>query len=361
MRKIYFTVGPSQSFPTLSKHVSAAVKDEIPSLNHRGKEFKNLFGDTVAKLGKLLKIPSTHQVFFVSSALESMERSVQSTVEISSYHVITGSFGKSWMQIAEQLGKNVYKAPGVDVGHLIVPKDVELICITHNDTSTGIEIPMSDIYTLKRKYPKKLIALDIVSSVPYVDIDFSLIDIAFFSVQKGFGLPAGLGVLIVGDKALEKTNQLYKKGISIGSFHSFKNLSEKAVDNQTPETPNVFNIYLFNKVLTDMLKQGIQNIRTETLKKAGIMYDFFDGHKTYTPAVSELDLRSKTTLVINTAGDTAKIRKLLSQKGFEIGAGYGEHKEDQMRIANFPSHSVSEVKKLLANFQKRSNSKNNPK
>lgn len=350
MKKVFFTVGPSQIYPTLPKHLQRALLEDIPSLNHRGGEFKKLFSDTSLKLKRLLKIPSSHAVFFISSALEGMERTIQSTVESISYHIITGSFGKTWMNISKQLGKEAIAAPGVDVKNLLVPKDAEIICITQNDTSTGIQILMDDIYVLKKKYPKKLISLDVVSSIPYVDINYELADVTFFSVQKGFGLPAGLGVIIVSPEAMQKCGQLVKKRLSIGSFHSFENLYKKALDSQTPETPNVLNIYLFNKVLTDMLDQGISKIRKETDQKTKMMYDFFDAHPTLQPAISELEMRSQTTLVINTSGNTAKIRKKLSEAGFEIGAGYGDRKDDQIRIANFPSHTLSQVKQLLKNL-----------
>lgn len=341
---IYFTVGPSQVYPTLNKHILKAINEDIPSLNHRGKEFKNLFQDTTSKLKTLLSIPEDFQIFFVSSALESMERIIQSCVEKCSYHVATGAFGSTWAKIATQLGKKTLKidaekGEGIDVGDLKIPSKAEIICLTQNDTSTGVWLPMEDIYKLKKKYPEKLLATDVVSSIPYVDIDFKFIDIAFFSVQKGFGLPAGLGVIIVSPKALEKT--------SVGSFHSFKNLSEKAKDFQTPETPNVFNIYLLNRVVSDMLKVGLPKIRKQTNEKAQLIYKFFNNHKKYSPFIKNLKFQSPTTIVIDVSGESESLRNKLSKKGVLIGSGYGENKLNHIRIANFPSHKVEGVKLML--------------
>lgn len=353
MKKIYFTVGPSQVYPTIPKHLQNAIDEDILSLNHRGIEFKELFQSTTDNLKSLLNIPKDYQIFFVSSALESMEKTIQSTVENSSFHIVTGAFGKTWADFANQLGKKVFKyeeIQNVNLENLEIPKQAELICITQNDTSTGIWIPMEDILKLKKKNPEKLIALDVVSSVPFVDIDFKTIDITFFSVQKGFGLPAGLGVIIVNPKALEKTEKLFNKGINIGSYHSFKNLSEKAIDYQTPETPNVLNIYLFNKVLKDMLKIGITKIRKETEQKAKLFYEFFDNHKKYNSFVKNPRFRSPTTLVFDVNGESEDLRKTLSKKGFIVGAGYGENKLNHLRIANFPSHGIEDVKNLLKNI-----------
>ncbi len=380
-RKIYFTVGPSQTFPTLEKHILKALKEDIPSLSHRGTKFNKLFENTTTNLRNLLNIPKTHEIYFVSSALESMERTLQSTVEKNSFHLITGSFGKAWYKYAKDLGK---KAEFVDIikslvisndsersadsnleisrssrndnkklqndsflSTIKIPQEAELICITQNDTSTGISLPMEEIHSLKLHYPKKLVALDVVSSIPFVDLDYSKVDITFFSVQKGFGLPAGLAVIIVSPQALEKSRKLVSKGISIGSIHSFLNLSEKAKENLTPETPNVLNIYLLNQVLEDMTKLGIKKIREDTEKKAKLFYDFFEKSPKFKAFVKDKKYYSKTVIVVDTKSQTSMLKKRLSSKGIEIGAGYGDKSEVQMRIANFPSHTLADVKRLI--------------
>ena len=63
---------------------------------------------------------------------------------------------------------------------------------------------------------QRLLAVDAVSSLPYPDFDYTILDSVFFSVQKGFGLPAGLGVWMVNDRCIAKAEQLLSRGISIG-------------------------------------------------------------------------------------------------------------------------------------------------
>ncbi len=352
MKKIFFTVGPSQVYPTVYKHLNKGIKQDIFSLNHRGAEFKELFKSTTEGLKKLLNIPADFQIFFVSSALESMERVIQGCTHHYSFHIITGSFGKAWANYAGQLGRKVFtvtfgNTDEINFDNLKIPEKAEIICITQNDTSTGFWIPMQEIVKLKKKYPDKLVAIDIVSSVPYVDIDFKAVDIAFFSVQKGFGLPAGLGVLIVGPKALEKTEGLISKKAMIGSYHSFKNLSEKSINLQTPETPNVLNIFLLNAVIFDMLKKGLKKIRQEIDQKSLVLYKFFENHKQFEPFIKHPQFRSPTTAVFDVKGQTDKIRKKLAKYGYIVGAGYGDNKLNHIRIANFPVHTSTEVKQML--------------
>ena len=354
MKKIFFTPGPSQLFPTVPLHIKNALRDGILSVSHRGYPFEGFFQNIEDSLKRFLGIPEKHHIFFLSSATEAMERIIENCVEKYSFHFVNGSFSERFYQVAIELKKKAQKnevqlGMGFNFKNIKIPKHTELICFTQNETSTGVLTDVSNIYAIKKQYPEKLVALDIVSSVPYVKVDFNLIDLVFFSVQKGIGLPAGLGVLIVSPKAIEKSKHLKDKNNNTGSYHNFYELLKYGEKNQTPETPNVFNIYLLSKVIEDMLKIGIDKIRTDTEKKANLLYKFFDNHLKYKPFVSDINTRSKTVLTINVTDPKSLIKELKS-KGLIVGSGYGKLKDSQIRIANFPSHSIRDIKTLLKNI-----------
>lgn len=354
MKQTFFTVGPSQLYPTIPGHIKNALQENIFSLSHRSKRFSEIYKETATNLRQLLNIPATHHIFFTSCALEGMERTIQNTVEKKSFHFVNGSFSREFWQIAVDLKKDVerFDGPndeGFDFANAKIPKNTELICVVQNETSIGVAIPMEEIYQLKTENPQALIAIDVVSSIPYITIDFSLIDITIFSVQKGFGLPAGLGVLIVNEKALEKASLLAKKNSNIGSYHNFPKLLEFEKKFQTRETPNVGTIYLLGKVTEDMLAYGIETIRNETENKVKLIYDFFENYKKYQPYVKD-PYRSKTTIVIDVNGESEKIVKKLAEKGYIVSQGYGKRKDMHMRIANFPSLSIQQVKNFLKQF-----------
>ena len=199
MTNIYFTPGPSQLYPTVNTHIRQALKQDICSISHRGDLFKKIYKQAADGIRQLLSVPVTHEIAFLSSSLEAMERIIENMVIKKSFHVIDGAFSQKWYDMALSLGKKSSSTtfkPSKPVHSLAFPKDTELICITHNDTSTGIMIPLPEIYRIKQKYPSIPIALDVVSSAPYAIINFEYIDIAFFRA-KGFGAPCRLGVLIV--------------------------------------------------------------------------------------------------------------------------------------------------------------------
>ncbi|MFZ1320051.1 MAG: aminotransferase class V-fold PLP-dependent enzyme [Ignavibacteria bacterium] len=352
MNKIYFTPGPTELYPNAKNDLSEALDKKIFSINHRSFEFMEIFKNTVSSLKTLMNIPEDFHIFFLSSATECMDRIIQNCSEKNTYHFVNGAFADRFYKTAIELGRNAVKAE-VDYGcsfnfkEIKIDNDPEVICITQNETSTGVAIDVQDIYDLKTKYPDSIIAVDIVTSAPYVNIDFNKIDCAFFSVQKGFGLPAGLGVLILNDRCLQKAEKLKSEEKSIGSYHNFISLFENAVKYQTSETPNVPGIYLLGKVCEQMNAQGISEIRKGTEDKANLLYDFFDSHRSFTPFVKDPSDRSKTIIVIEAGNRQEEVKKLLSDNGIIVGSGYGKFKTEQIRIANFPMHKKDDVLKII--------------
>jgi phosphoserine aminotransferase len=345
-----FTPGPSQLYFTVEDHVRAAFRDGIPSLSHRSKKFESIYVEAFEGLKQLLNLPSNFEIYFTGSATEIWERILQNLVEERSYHLVNGSFSKRFFEIAQQLNKNPSKCEkefGKGFSEIDVTGDPELIAITHNETSTGVITPLDVIYSAKEKNPRALLAIDAVSSLPYPDFDYSRLDTVFFSVQKAFGLPAGLGVWLVNDQCLTRAEALLSKGVSIGSYHNLPSLHAHAVKNQTPETPNVLSIYLLGKVVQDMLRRGINTIRKETEYKAAILYRELEAHSLLRPFVNESELRSRTVIVADCGEHTERVTRLLQSKGLHPGDGYGSFKKSQLRFANFPTHSKEQFELLV--------------
>ena len=213
MKKIHFTPGPSEVYFTVEEHIKNAFRDQIPSITHRGSEFINLYQETVENIRTLLNIPDNFQIAFTTSATEIWERMSENLIEEHSYHLVNGDFSGKFQKAAKALGKNAIAnmaEPGTcaKVNDIIIPNEVELIGLAQNETSTGAALPLEDIYTLKKNNPNKLLVVDAVSSLPVIDLDFSHVDSVYCSVQKCFGLPAGLGMWIYNEKCLEKAEQL---------------------------------------------------------------------------------------------------------------------------------------------------------
>jgi phosphoserine aminotransferase len=348
--KTNFTPGPSQLYITTEDHARKAFKEHIPSLSHRSKQFEDISRNATEGLRTLLNIPTNFSIVFTGSATEIWERIIQNLTEHTSHHLVNGAFSQKFYDTALQLNRKstLAMAPlGKGFDESVEIPLTELIALTHNETSTGVTLPQTVIHKIRENNPAALIAVDAVSSLPYPDFDFTKVDSVFFSVQKGFGLPAGLGIWIVNERCIAKAEQLLSKGISIGSYHTLPSLIANAKKNQTPETPNVLSIYLLAKVVEDMNRRGIQTIRRETEYKAAILYQTLDSHPIIKAFVKESAIRSKTVIVAECGEHTEALTNHLIKKGMLPGDGYGSQKKTQLRFANFPTHSKEQYEFLV--------------
>lgn len=346
---VNFTPGPSQLYFTVADHVRQAFRDGIPSISHRSKQFEQISKETTDGLRELLNVPTNYHIFFTGSATEIWERIFQNLVEETSFHLVNGSFSKRFQEIGIQLKK---KAEGIEVPagqgfeHVSVPGHTELIAVTHNETSTGVSLPEHWIHQLRQNNPDAILAVDAVSSLPYPDFDLNRIDTIFFSVQKGFGLPAGLGIWLVNERCVSRAEDIASRGHSTGSYHNLASLLAHAKKYQTPETPNVLGIYLLGKVIGDFLRRGIETIRKETEYKSAILYQALERAEGMSPFVVDKAFRSKTVIVADTGEHTEKVASFLRTKGLYAGEGYGASKRSQLRFANFPAHSKEQFEAL---------------
>ncbi len=353
--KIYLTPGPSENYFVVEEAIKEALQKKITAISHRSREFKTIFEHTTNQLRELLEIPSDFAIAFTGSANEIWERILQSCVEKESFHLINGSFSNKFYEFAQKLNLNPSKyevdfSKGFDLENINIPNSTELIALIQNETSSGVQFAVENIAKIREKNKGKLIVVDAVSSLPYTNIDFSVIDSVYFSVQKGFGVPAGLGVWVYNQKMLDKAKDLQSKGKSIGTYHSLLELDKYAQNNQTPETPNVLAIFVLGKVIEAMNKKGIAMIRRETDYKAELLYHTLEQSEFLSPLVKEKSQRSKTVIVANVEkGISSDVIAFLEKKGIIIGKGYGSFKDSQIRIANFPTHS-KELMEQVADF-----------
>ncbi|MFW5703834.1 MAG: aminotransferase class V-fold PLP-dependent enzyme [Patescibacteria group bacterium] len=350
----FFTAGPSQYYHTVPQHMQNAIKNQVMSISHRGAAFAKIYDEAVHQVRTVMEAPDDSYVFFFSSATEIWERLLENCVEQKASFFVNGVFGERFYWAGEMLKKDVTKIEAsfgetFDFEQTELPDNTELIGFTHNESSSGVMLNMDRVYTICERYPEALIALDVVSSAPYTKIDYGRIDAVYFSVQKGFGLPAGLGVCILSRRAFEKSRILHEKGAMVGTYHSFQQMQTYAEKKQTVETPNVMNMYLLGKVIPDIISDygNLETFRKQINDRAQMLYDFFDTHTSLRPFVKHLSSRSATLAVIETGGESEQIITMLRERGIEVGYGYGKWRNEHIRIANFPAHTTEDISNLL--------------
>lgn len=347
MAKITFAPGPSKVYDSLPEYFNDAFQQGILSANHRSAVFMDMYRETERLFKEKLSVPDDYRLLFTSSATENWEIITQSLVQHSSFHIYSGSFGKKWFGFAHHINPDTKayvldKNQEIELNGLTIPDEVDVIAITQNETSNATQVKNSLLKSLASAFPDKMLAVDTTSSMAGIYLDFSLADIWYASVQKCFGLPAGLGVLILSPKAIEK---VASKGEQ-GRYNSLSFMLENAATFQTHYTPNVLGIYLLMKVLEDM--PAIQQVQEKTEKRMKQLEEVVAASKSLDFLVTNPACRSRT--VLGVSGEEAfikEIKKAAEEKDMTLGGGYGPLKPTSFRIANFPAITDGEFERLL--------------
>jgi phosphoserine aminotransferase len=342
---ISFYPGPSRVYDEIPDYVKEAHKKGILSMNHRSEEFMALCERTVALLKEKLNIPKSYTVFFTSSATECWEIIAQSLIAEGSLHVFNGAFGEKWFDYTHRLvpGAQAFrfdKESKLDV-KAIPLKNQEVICITQNETSHGTEVSNAIIATIKRRNSRALVVVDATSSMAGIELNFRSADVWFASVQKCFGLPAGLAVMACSPQAI----QYIKSGNEKKHYNSLLFMNEMMAKWQTTYTPNVLGIYLLMRVLEK--RKPIDAIHQKVKTRFLDWQRFFRGAKKVKLYIKNQGVRSLTVLTLTGKPEQIlEIKKKAKVAGFLLGEGYGPLKEETFRIANFPALKKNEIQKL---------------
>jgi phosphoserine aminotransferase len=341
-----FYPGPSQIYPQVSEYLQDAFNCGIMSANHRSSQGMALVEATVNLLHEKLNIPADYTIYFTSSATECWEIISQSIISPRYVHLFNGAFGKKWFEYSKKLAKNECIAIEFGVNETVPNFEIkhdDIICITQNETSNGSQVKMEEI--AKLKHENSLIAVDAVSSMAGIELNWQLADIWLSSVQKCFGLPAGLGILICSPKTLHLAKHFNQQL----HYNSLIAIDKNMQNFQTTHTPNVLGIYLLNRVLGQISNVSITANRIKI--QANKWYQLFKDNTDFSVLCENETVQSDTVIVIK--GEPEKIIKLKEKTakiGLILGNGYGELKDSTFRIANFPAILPSEIEKLRACF-----------
>lgn len=349
---ITFYPGPSKVYSEVPNYVRDAYDAGVLSINHRSPEFMKIYRRTIQLVKEKLDVPESYTVLFSSSATECWEIICQSLITKKSFHVYNGAFGEKWLRYAKHLvpttGSLAFMAENLPEMNSIQTGDSELIALTHNETSNGTALPSEWMQELRKRFPENLMAVDATSSMAGVELPWQIADVWFASVQKCFGLPAGLAVLVLSPQAIVQAQQINDRKY----YNSLLNIFEQGQRNQTTHTPNVLGIYLLMRVLED--RDPIRLISATTIER----YNEWKKMLTNLTYVNQLfqnwQIHSKTVIPIWAEPHViAQLHHQSQANGITLGKGYGAHKQTTLRIANFPAITDTEIHQLMdffANF-----------
>ncbi len=346
---------------SVSERINQAISSEM--ISHRSKEFRSLFVEIKRDLQKLL-YTKNRVLVSTSSGSGLMEGAIRNCVEKNVLICVSGAFGKKWGEIAKKCGKNVDLLE-VQPGKAITPevlkqklleKKYEAVCITHNETSTGITNPIEELAPIVKEH-EALLLVDAVSSMggTKIEVDKLEIDVCLASSQKCFALPPGLSVASVSENALKKAETISDKGY----YFDFVELAKNYDKDETPYTPAVGLMIGLKEKLRDIMDEGLDERfqRHKVLAETTQNWAKTRGFELFS---DEKYLSNTVTCIKNTKKiDLSAIKQKMLTKGYFIDTGYRKLNEelikngepDTFRIAHMGDLTIRDLNEMLSCFE----------
>jgi aspartate aminotransferase-like enzyme len=328
-----------------------------PMIGHRSSEYSEL-QERVTKKVQQLMYTKNPVIFSASSGTGLMEMAVRCTTVKRAIIFSVGAFGKRWFEIAEGNGVPADKhetewgqgtTPDVVEQYLATGK-YDVATITHNETSTGVMNNLPELALVFKKYPEVVWCVDTVSSMGGVKIEVDKlgIDVCVTSSQKALGLPPGLSLASVSEKARQKASQIKTRGYYFDMLLLLKYIEER--NYQYPSTPSIPHIFALDYQMDKILKEGLDARFKRHDKLAAMVQQWA---KKYFKMFANEKYASKTvTCIENTKGISVKdLNSELGKRGFQISNGYGSLKEKTFRIAHMADMQEADIKELLTQIE----------
>ena len=340
-----FNPGPSQIPPAVVRDIQDIAASGLLAESHRGAPVRAVVRAAVDGLRTAMRIPAEYAVVFQPSATAAMEAIVRNLVRRRALHFVNGAFAERFAVTTDETGREAVRVTGAtdtppDWRAATVPADIELIAVTHNETSTGMAWPLGEIAALRTQHAEPLLAVDVTSSFGALATDWRTADVWFGSVQKCLGLPAGLGYLIVGPRALARAAELgAQRGVA--AWQDLPVLARKMETGETVETPNVLAIAVLAR---QMARWDLAAVEAATRHKAVLLEA---APLPWRFHVQDPAWRSVTVHNLEVPDPDAAVRRARAA-GFVVGRGYGPLRATCIRVATFPAHSEADIGALIA-------------
>ncbi|MCB1052042.1 MAG: aminotransferase class V-fold PLP-dependent enzyme [Acidobacteria bacterium] len=337
---ITFNPGPAQIDNQTQQALADLAYSGFLSQSHRGSAFVARCREAVEGLRRGLLVPEDYQILLQPSATAAMDTLLRNLVRKRSSHFVHGAFSERFWKTSAELGLEADAlrfAADQAIDPMAVPihHESELIAITHNETATGLMWPFEVINALRSAQSEPMLAVDITSSLGCMAMPWQLADVWFGSVQKGLGLPAGLGLLFVSPRAFARCQTVLAHN-RVAAWQRLDVMAEKMAQYQTLETPNMVALALLAERMSRFDQAAIER---ETRVKARQLYDRL-GSQAF---VQDPEWRSLSTAhfwVNNAEG----LQKQALERGLILGSGYGTYKGKSIRIANFPALDLDAIR-----------------
>lgn len=240
-------------------------------IDHRGPEFSALVRGLLPDVARVFGAEKGRVAIFPTSGTGAWEASLVNVLApgdsvLSFAH---GYFARGFALSAHNLGLAVEEVE-VDWRRPIAGDVVEdalrkgahkAVLVVHNETSTGVRNDIAAVRAaMDAAGSDALLIVDTVSSLASMDFRFDewRVDVALTGSQKGLMLPPGLGLLAIGQRALE----VAEAGGSPRNFFDWRPVLRENEAGFFPYTPATLLLFGLREALDMLFAEGLLNVFT---------------------------------------------------------------------------------------------------
>jgi phosphoserine aminotransferase len=343
-----FGAGPSKVRPEQLAHLAEQV--ELMGTSHRQKPVKDLVGRVQDGLAQLFSLPDGYEIALGNGGTTCFwDAAAFGLVRERAQHLTFGEFSAKFASVttgAPFLADPVVTEAEPGTAPAIEPADgVDVITWAHNETSTGVMLPVS------RPDTDALVLIDATSGAGGLPVDVADADAYYFAPQKSFASDGGLWLALLSPAAQQRIAELDASDRWIPPFLSLQTAVENSRKQQTYNTPALATLLLLADQLDWMNSNGGLDFTVgRTTESSTALYDWAEGRDFATPFVADAESRSLVigTIDFDDAIDAAQIAKTLRANGIVDTEPYRKLGRNQLRIAMFPAIDPDDVRALTA-------------
>ncbi len=226
-------------------------------------------------------------------------------------------------------------APGIDA-----------YCLTHNETSTGVAMPL---HRPDGADDDALVLVDATSAAGGLRFDPSEVDVYYFAPQKCLASDGGLWLAACSPRAIERIERIVAGDRWIPAFFDLGIALENSRKDQTYNTPALATLFTTAEQVRWILENGgLEFSAGRCDASADTIYSWANAHEVATPFVTDPFKRSHVvaTIDFDDSVDAAVLAAVLRSNGIVDTEPYRKLGRNQLRVALFPAIEPSDVAAL---------------
>ncbi|WP_242891667.1 phosphoserine transaminase [Actinomadura litoris] len=350
-----FGCGPSKVRPEQLAALAASGSAYMGT-SHRQKPVKSVVGRVREGLAQLFSLPEGYEVLLSNGGTTAFwDAAAFGLVRQRSQHLTFGEFSSKFAKVttgAPWLGSPtvISSEPGTHP-EASAEEDVDVYALTHNETSTGVAMPIRrPAGTTARD---GLVLVDATSGAGGLPVDVTETDVYYFAPQKSFAADGGLWVALASPAALERIDEIASSDRYVPEFFNLKTVVDNSAKDQTYNTPAVATLLLLADQIEWMNGQGGLDWTTaRTAESSQRLYTWAEKTSYTSPFVADPAQRSRVVGTIDFADavDAAAVAKVLRANGIVDTEPYRKLGRNQLRIGMFPAIDPADVEALTASI-----------